>query len=237
MLIQKRCLGTVAYMGGVPAIIERFSWAFLQMSLYNNEYLTKHDTYINYDRSKVSYHAKARNELVQAMLGDWILMVDCDHEPDPDLCARMLHLFQKYKLDVLVGIYQVKLYPYPPLIYMWNETHTDFQLVSSFETKGDIFEIGAAGGGCLMIRRNVIYKILTEMKELPFDVTFQKNGKRPLSEDLSFFKRCYDLGVKSYAAANIENPHLEFVTITMENNVKADKMGMQSEVIEAEAWR
>jgi hypothetical protein len=237
MLIQKRCLGTVAYLGGVPAILERFSWSFLQMSLYNSEYLTKGDTYIHYDRSKVSYHAKARNELVQSMQGDWIFMTDADHESDPDLCARMLNLFQKHKLDVLAGIYQVKLYPYPPLIYMWNAEHTDFELVSSFETKGDIFEIGAAGGGCLMIRRNVIYRILTELKELPFDITFQKNGKRPLSEDLSFFKRCHDIGIKCYAAANIENPHLEMVTITMENSVKADKMGMQSETREIEAFK
>jgi glycosyltransferase involved in cell wall biosynthesis len=237
MLISKRCLGTVAYLGGTPAILEKFSWALLNLSLYNSEFLTQYDTYINYDRSKVSDHAKARNELVQSMRGDWILMLDADHNPDPDLLARMLNLFQKYKLEVLVGVYQVKLFPYPPLIYMWDDKHENFELVSSFKTEGDIFEIGASGGGCLLIRRTTIYRILNELKELPFSHTFQKNGKIPLSEDLSFFKRCYDLGIQPFCATNIENPHLEIAEITMEANRKAEELGMQSVVKEANAYR
>lgn len=231
MLKYKRCIGTVAYMGGTPALLEKFSWAFHQLTLYSNEYLVTPDEYIHYDRSKVSYHAKARNELVAAMQGEWILMLDSDHEPEPDLLARMLQLYRKYKLEVLVGLYQVKMFPYPPLLYQWNEDHTDFELISSFDNpdKADIFQIAAAGAGCLMISRMTIYRILNELKERTFDVTIQQEGKLPLSEDLSFFKRCDKLGIKIYAAAKIENPHLEIAPITMDMNIKASKSGYETE--------
>lgn len=238
MLIYKRPIGSVTYLGGTPSLLERFSWAFFQMALYSNEYLCDSSTYINYDRSRCSAHSKARNELAQTMLGDWIIMVDADHEPPVDLIARMYNLFVKYKLDVLVGVYQIKVYPYPPLLYMWNDDHTEFELISSFETEGEVFEIAAAGGGCLMIRREVIWRMLYELKELPFDITFQRADKtgRPLSEDLSFFKRCSLLNIQPYAAANIENPHLEIIQITMKDNVKAKDAGMQSETREAAAY-
>lgn len=218
MLLKKECIGTVALMGGTPAILTEAAWAFFQMSIYTNEYMTRQDhTYIHYDISRVSYHAKARNELCQVMKGDWILMLDGDHIPDPDLVVRMANLFSRHKLDVLCGQYLIKAYPYPPLLYTWNEDYTEFILLGSVDNpqKAEVFEIGAAGGGCLMIRRNVIYRILTELKELPFDITKQDGGKRPLSEDLSFFKRCHQLGITPYTAANVENPHILIQPITM----------------------
>lgn len=231
MLIHKQPIGTVAYMGGVAATLEKFTWAWTQLILYSNEYLCTSYQYIHYDRSKVSDHAKARNELTQAMKGDWILMLDTDHEPDPDLLARMLHVFNKYKLDVLSGVYQVKMYPYPPLLYQFNEDQTEFELMSSFDNpnNADIFKIAAAGAGCLMIRRMVIYRMLTELKQLPFDHLMHPTNKRSLSEDLSFFRRCQQLNIECYASTRIENPHLDIVPITMEANVKASKLGMETE--------
>lgn len=231
MLIQKHCLGTVAYMGGTPAILERFMWSFLNLSLYSNRYMTSTNTYIHYDRSRISYHAKARNELTTTMKGDWILMLDADHEPEPDLLTRMHRIFQKHKLMVLSGIYQVKQYPYPPLLYKWSKDQTQFELISSFDNpdKAEIFEIDAAGAGCLLIRRMVIYRILNELKERPFDPRIQRDGKLPLSEDLSFFQRCADLKIKCYVAANIESPHLELTPITMEANINAEKSGYEAE--------
>lgn len=239
MLIHKQPIGTVSYLGGTPAILEKFSWSFLQLALYSSEYLCSPSTYIHFDRSKVSYHAKARNELVQTMLGNWILMLDSDHEPAPDLVARMYNIFTKHKLDVLVGIYQVKQVPYPPLLYMWNEDKTQFTLVSSFDNPNhaDIFKIAAAGGGCLMIRRMVIYRMLTELKERPFDITQQRDGKLPLSEDLSFFERCDRLDIPVYAAPNIESPHLDVIPITMEWNIKADKVGMETDKKVADGFK
>lgn len=238
MLIQKQPIGTIAYLGGTPAILERFMWSWTNLILYSNEYLTTPATYIHYDHSRVSYHAKARNELVQTMKGNWILMLDSDHVPDPDIAARMLHIFKKYDLQVLTGIYQVKKYPYPPLLYMWNEAETDYELISSFDNpnKVDIFPVAAAGAGCLMIKREVIFRILTELEDRPFDPMKQRNGKLPLSEDLSFFRRCADLDIKCYVAPNIESPHLIIEPITMEANVKAEKSGMETDtkIVEGE---
>jgi hypothetical protein len=235
MLIHKRPIGTVAYLGGVPALLEKFSWAFLNMALYSNEYLCSHNssnaTYINYDRSKVSAHAKARNELVQSMKGNWLLQLDTDHEPPPDLLARMLNLLNKYNIEVLVGIYQVRKYPYPPLLYQWSEDHTEFELMASFDNpnKAEIFQVAAAGGGCLLVRRNVFYRIITELKCMPFDIMIHPTNNKPLSEDLSFFYRCRTLEIPCFAAANIESPHLDIIPITLEANRSATDDGFASE--------
>jgi hypothetical protein len=213
MLVARRPLGTVAYLGGVPALYEEFSWAWSQIIQYNYEYLCSSNTRIHYDRSKVSYHVTARNELCQSMLGDWLLMLDTDHIPPPDIVARMLHIYYKYKLDVLVGLYQIKKWPYPPLLYMYNEELNSHELIAPVTLPDglEIFKIDAAGGGCLLIKRQVIFDMITKLEEKPFDVIL------PFSEDLSFFRRLAKLGVSAYCCPAIENPHIYVGTITMEN--------------------
>jgi cellulose synthase/poly-beta-1,6-N-acetylglucosamine synthase-like glycosyltransferase len=211
MLIQRKVLGSVAYLGGLGFTYEQFTWSLLQLAQYNNLYVCGSQERIHYMRSRVSYHAKARNELAKNMLGDWILMLDADHAPEPDLLARMLRVFYKYHLDVLVGWYQIKVWPYGPLLYVWNDDHTGFELIGKWEDRGaEVMEIGAAGGGALLIRRTVLYRILTELDELPFDI------QPPFSEDLSFFARCYKLGIKAYFCPNIMNPHLYIDTLKPE---------------------
>jgi hypothetical protein len=215
-IITRRTLGTVAYLGGTPFLFERFGWAWGQLIQYNYEFLCGNEGRIQYNRSKVSYHEKARNELSQSMLGDWILMLDTDHEPPPDLTARMLHILAKYRLEVLVGLYQIKVWPYAPLLYQWaepNNKEAGFALMANWTMPegSEIFKIAGAGGGCLMVRRHIFYRILTELDEMPFSVI------PPFSEDLSFFWRLDKLGIDTYCCPNIESPHLYIDTIRMEH--------------------
>lgn len=61
-----------------------------------------------------------------------------------------------------------------------------------------------------MVRRSVFSRIKTELGEDPFD------RKKPLGEDMSFFKRCELLGIKVYCDARIEFPHLQVRPITLD---------------------
>ena len=105
MLLSKKTIGTVAYLGGVPAVYEKFCWSWSQMIQYNTEYVCPAGTIIHYDRAQMSYHVYARNSLVDKMQGDWILMFDTDHSFEPDIVSRMLFQMNKHNIDVLVGLY------------------------------------------------------------------------------------------------------------------------------------
>jgi hypothetical protein len=232
MLIHRKPIGTLSYLGGTPSVLERFAWAFTQLALHSQNVMCNPQTeYLHIDRSRVSAHAKARNELVQNMKGEWILMLDSDHEPEPDLLVRLINIYKRYHLEVLVGVYQVKVYPYPPLLYKYNEDNTDLQIISSIENpqNAEIMEIAASGGGCLLISRDTVYRIASEMKEMPFDIRMHPTNGKPLSEDLSFFRKCFELGIKCYAALNVENPHLDVTQINRETTKDISLEGIESE--------
>jgi hypothetical protein len=74
-----------------------------------------------------------------------------------------------------------------------------------------VFQVDAAGGGCLLVRKRVFERIEDELGEEPFART------PPLGEDMSFFKRCERLGVKVYCDARIECPHLTVRPVTLDD--------------------
>lgn len=206
MLIGKHTIGTVAYMGGVPALLEGFVWSWTQMVQYNSQYVCGPDEEIHYERSKLSYHATARNELAQNMKGDWLFMVDADHAFDADILHRMLNTMSRYSVDVLTGLYVTKSQPHTPVIYIWDEAHGAYSPVAKWQTDERIFEIGGCGGGCLLVRRSVFERIYVELNEKPFSV----NG---FSEDLSFCARLRRLGIKVFCDPEIQSLHIATVGV------------------------
>ena len=204
MTYGKNIIGTVAYMGGVMALPEKFCWSWGQMIQYNSEYVCNPGEIIHYERATASYHAYARNMICERIRGDWVLMLDTDHEFEPDIVARMLNKFQKYEMDVLSGMYQYKTHPHCPVLYIWDDEKKGFNLMGDWDKpEGEFFiPIASAGAGCLMIRRSVIKRIKDELNEGPFDI------KPPFSEDHSFFKRLAELGIQAYCDPSIECHHL-----------------------------
>lgn len=209
MLYGKKPIGTIAYLGGVMALPEPFVWSWTQMIEYNATYLVEPNQSIHYTRSKASYHSFARNILSQQFFGDWILMLDTDHQFEPDIAARMLYKMNKYNLDVLVGIYQYKSPPYSPVLYKWNKKGNALEMIGKWDKNAELFEIGSAGGGCLMIKRSVFQRIKKELKQEPFDIKF------PFSEDHSFFYRLKKLGITPYCDPSIQLPHLTYKAIDL----------------------
>lgn len=209
MLLGKKPLGTIAYLGGVMALPEPFVWSWTQMMQYNAEFVTQTNEYIHYDRATVSYHSFARNTLVEKMRGEWLLMLDVDHKFDPDLVARMILMMDKHKIDVLSGIYQFKSPPHMPVMYLYNEETKGNGLMGKWDNNVDLFEIGSSGAGCLMVRRSVFEKIKMKLKENPFDIS------EPYSEDHSFFHRLRKLKIKAYCSPKIFCNHLVIKEITI----------------------
>jgi hypothetical protein len=209
---QNKCIGTISYMGGVMGLPEPFCWSWSEMRHFTQEAICGPHEYIHAERATVSLHSAARNYLAATMRGEWLLMLDTDLTFDADLCARMVNTMRLYQIDVLTGLYCFKAPPHNPVLYWWNPETEKAEIIGSIEDDGcgpRIFEVGAAGGGCLMIRRSVFDRIRKELGEQPFDHVPNKHIKgAAMGEDHSFFHRCRQLDIKAYCAWDIHAYHL-----------------------------
>lgn len=207
MLIGRRPIGTVAMMGGTFAVPTDFCWAFAQLVSYSLEFVCERTETIYLDRAKISFHSWARNDLVNKMRGDWLLMLDTDHAPGPDLLGRLLHRMNEHDLDVICGIYQFKTPPHAPVLYGWYQpskaNEGGFAPLVGWGPAGEVIPVDGAGAGAMLVKRRVFDKIEAELHERPFDVIGQ------MGEDLSFFKRLRTLGIKAYVDRRVESPHLQ----------------------------
>lgn len=202
--------GTVAYMGGVPCILERFLACYSQMQEYNQDFLPR----LHYDHAGISYHAAARNKLASRMRGEWLVMLDTDHEFEPDLIARLLNTATRYDIDVLTGLYQYKHPPHAPVLYGWINRDNPLegvQPISSWDRSLPVFTIDSAGAGTLFVRRRVFDRIRNELKQRPFDPLL------PLSEDNSFFYRLKQLGIPAWVDTRIQSYHLQVRGVHMDD--------------------
>lgn len=207
-LIRRRCLGTVAYLGGTPAVLEAFAWSWGQMAAFNAENVQPGE-FIHLDKAPFSYHSAARNYLAARMLGDWLLMLDADHAFDPDLAIRMARLLVGSQLYVLTGLYLHRREPYPPVLYGGEDG--DRHTIRDWSDNLDLFPVTSAGAGTLMVRRDVFQEIGEKLGEAPFD------PRPPLGEDHSFFARLHQLGIQAWCAPSISSQHLEIRPLGLEH--------------------
>jgi hypothetical protein len=226
MLLTKKIIGTIAYMGGVPAVLEPFCWAWGQLVQYNSEYMCNPGEVVHYDKSTVSFHAFARDSVADRVLGDWLLMLDTDHAPEPDLAARMFRKMTEYDCDVLTALYMHKIQPYSPVIYQYNGK--GFEPIAAWHSKAKAFQVDSAGAGALMIRKRVFERIRQGLPgESPFGIT------APFGEDHSFFLRLHKLGIKTFAVPGIESPHLEIRKVRLTDHKPPKLSATRRKVVEA----
>lgn len=225
MILGRKAIGTVSYMGGVLAVAEEFLWSWGQMIQYNQECLCNEREFVHTARVKYSDHAPARNTLAREFLGDWLLMLDTDHQFEPDICKRMLHradVLAKHfgiDVDVLAGFYQFKTPPHSPVVWVWDKPEGEDRKVvplATYDKNCKLLEIAAAGAGALWVRRGVYNRIQNEFNTEPF--TRLEGGP---SEDHSFFSRLNKLGIKAYCDPRIQSHHLRMHAIT-EDDYKLD---------------
>lgn len=214
MLLGRKPIGTIAYMGGLMAVPEAFAWCWGQMVAYNSEFLVEPSESVHYERATISFHAAARNNLVDRMRGDWLLMLDTDIVFDPDLAARMTRVFLKEPdVDVLAALYQYKSPPHNPVLYKWAEDGEHFEMLGDWEKPAErmLLQVASAGAGGLLVRRRVFQRIKEELGESPFDIT------PPYGEDHSFFLRLKRVGIAAYCDPAIQVSHLMLKPLTFED--------------------
>jgi glycosyltransferase involved in cell wall biosynthesis len=159
---------------------------------------------VNYTSIQSSSISYARNVAAQNMKGDWILMLDCDAQFDPDIAERMVRIMEEYNTAVLTGVYLYKKEPHYPVLYTYNKIHGKFEVCAGWQSDGKakIFKIDGAGAGCLLIKRITLSYIAQELHEKPFDII------SPLGEDMSFFDRLRRLKVDSWCDPSVVVEHL-----------------------------
>jgi hypothetical protein len=188
-------------MDGVPMVFTKYHRAIKRMIQFNNHYLCRPGEYIHLADTDNSYHSTARNNLAKDMLGDWLLMLDTDHDFEPDLLLRLLDILNRGNLDVLTGFYVHRRPPYTPVMFDFHDMEP--QQVIDWNRHAKLFPVNCAGGGCLLVRKRVFERIRKELKCEPFDII------HPLGEDFSFFKRLQMLKIPAYMATSIESKHLD----------------------------
>lgn len=213
MLTRKKNIGTIGYMGGIMSLPEPFVWSWSQMMQFNQESLCQDDQQIHYTRAQFSLHSAARNQMVQEMKGDWLLQLDTDMVFDPDFAARLVYTMERYKLDIVTGLYVYKSNPSIPTLYMFNEEtkHHD-PIGNGWDDSTEIFPVDSAGGGCLLVRRKVFERIMSETHQYPFEMI------PPMGEDHSFFMRARKCGFQPYCAWKVQAAHLGYKQVTHEFN-------------------
>lgn len=221
MLLGRKPMGTVSYMGGVPAVLENFCWSWGQLIAFNCEALETSKEYIHYGHVTYSDHAPARNTLATEMLGNWILMLDTDHQFDPDILKRILILAKDTGAEVISGLYRFKMPPFSAVAYSMQDGKSS--PIISWPPELEMIKISACGGGCLWFTRRVYNQLLEEYKCGPFDRFIG------LSEDHSFFKRCRDSGIDAYLATKIEAQHLRVVPVTNTDEESVDTLSVLME--------
>lgn len=192
--------------------MEPFTFSYGNLIAYNERHIGK----IHYTRSSISFHATARNELVQSMRGEWLLQLDTDIYFEPDLLHRMLRDMENYNMDVLTGLYVSKKSPHRPVLFMNVPNGEGYVHVVHWE-ENEPFMVDAAGAGCLLVKRKVFDRIIGELGQDPFDVA------HPYSEDTSFFRRCKTLGIGVWCDPRIQVYHLG-ITPFSSSDIEYDKM-------------
>lgn len=221
----RKCLGTVAYIG-VHTVPEPFAWAMLQLVQFCNEYVcTEPGEYIHWDRFNKSGQILARNALTQRMQGDWILFIDSDHVPEPDLVYRLLWTFLQRKIDVLGGYYAFKEFPHQPMAWMWMPEKKGYAQVADWDRKMKLIQVGVVGGGCMLISRRAVEALVNHFGQAPFNPIDQY-----ATDDFDFCERCRQAGIKVWWSTSIECPHLSTRPITQADYRRDQVMGEQGAV-------
>ena len=212
MLDRTKIIGTIGYMGGLMSLPEPFAWSWGNMLVFTHEAICQPGERIKPARTGYSYHSAGRNDLVSQISGsqqggDWLLMLDTDLEFDPDFAARLITMFERYKLDILTGLYAYKNHPEVAVVHMLNEETGRHEPISKWDESVDLFAVSSAGAGCLLVRKSVYERIVTELYEPPFQVI------GAYGEDHSFFMRARKLGIKAYCAWRIQAAHLGYKAV------------------------
>ena len=126
--------------------------------------------------------ARARNQIVENMQGDWLWFLDDDHDFDANIVRRLL----QHKADIVAPLVLAKVPPFSPVCY--RDIGDPYKL-SDLPTSG-LVEVAATGTAGMLIRRRVF-----EQMPAPWFVAGQIH-KDGVGEDLNFCVNAREAGFK-----------------------------------------
>lgn len=193
--------GTVGYICTIPMVYEPFVTSLVQLVQYNQA----KNINVWYNRTTVGSQAHARNSLAKTMLGHWLFFIDTDIVLPFNALEIMLQLQKKHNLDVLSGLYYERQPPHYPVVY--DSDGADLWTGDPHFT-GDIKQVYAVGGGCLLVKKKVFDRIREELQEEPFSIIADSG------EDISFCRRLAKLKIPVYVTNLFKVEHLSLTPIS-----------------------
>jgi len=156
---------------------------------------------------------RARNAIVKAMLqtdSDYLLMLDDDHVIDFEhelvpsvkyefLKALIGHLEEDPKKGIVGALYVQRGGDCSPVIM--SELNGNFYFLTPQEVSGGLQEVAVTGGGCMLLRRNVLEKI----KE-PW---FEPESEAGFGTDIQICKKVRKLGYSVWCDTAIAIGHVK----------------------------
>jgi GT2 family glycosyltransferase len=137
--------------------------------------------------------SKNRNKIIEKALElkvDHILFLDDDHVFAPQTLNKLL----AHDKDIVVGPYLYRSAPFNFVLF--DLAQEDGRCRHKFPTKEDsgLVEVVAAGGGCLLVKTSIFQKL-----QGPYYFTIGEIVPDEWSDDIMFYKRVRDAGLKIYA--------------------------------------
>jgi GT2 family glycosyltransferase len=163
--------------------------------------------------------SKQRNRVVKQFLdgtkSDWLLLIDSDEQLSLEAFDKLLETAHDKERPVVAGLvfagFGVEGAPYPkPVPAIFQDAPEGFLPLYKYD-KDSVFEIDAAGTGCLLIHRSVLEKMReTADKNQGTDWCWFWDGPVDgnwIGEDLLFCRRIRALGFPIYVNTGAILPH------------------------------
>jgi len=163
--------------------------------------------------------SKQRNRVVKQFLdgtkSDWLLLIDSDEQLSVEAFDKLLETAHDKERPVVAGLvfagFGIEGAPYPkPVPAIFQDAPEGFLPLYKYD-KDSVFEIDAAGTGCLLIHRSVLEKMReTADKNQGPDWCWFWDGPVDgnwIGEDLLFCRRIRALGFPIYVNTGAILPH------------------------------
>ncbi len=159
-----------------------------------------------------AYVHKNRNGAVEKLLAhdkwQWLLFVDDDNPPMPDMLLKLL----AHNVDVVGGLYLHRAWPFYPHVYRRSviDPNKPYENLPHTDIKADtLMAVDAVATGGMLIRRPVLEKLGPQC----FNYMQVPNGSW-MGEDLSFCMRAQDAGFGIFVDTAVALPHLRSFALT-----------------------
>lgn len=138
---------------------------------------------------------------------DYVMWFDSDMQFPADTLVRLMKTMQEKDLDILSGLYFRRIAPYTPVLFDKLEINGEECDWTEFkEIPEDVFEAGAVGFGCVLMKTDVFFDIQNKFGQM-----FTPIGRN--GEDVSFCWRARQCGYKVWCDPSIVCGHVGYSVI------------------------